>query len=49
MPPAYDKGVTHDDLVIIYWEATPRAVYFDSEGRTIRYNLAFPAKDASGV
>ena len=41
----YDKGVKHDDLMVIYWEGGPRAVYFDSEGHTIRYNLAFPGKD----
>ena len=41
----YDKGVKHDDLMVIYLEGTPRAIYFDSEGHTIRYNLAFPAKD----
>ena len=42
---AYDKGVKHDDLMVIYMEGSPRAIYFDSEGHTIRYNLAFPAKD----
>ncbi len=41
---AYDKGVTHDDLMVIYLENTPRAIYFDSEGHTIRYALTFPAK-----
>ena len=41
----YDKGVKHDDLMVIYLEGTPRAIYFDSEGHTIRYNVAFPAKD----
>jgi len=43
---AYDSGVRHDDLMVIYLDApndTPRAVYFDSEGHIIRYNLAFPA------
>jgi hypothetical protein len=31
---------------VIYLDApndTPRAIYFDSEGHTIRYNLTFPA------
>lgn len=41
----YDKGVKHDDLMVIYLEGSPRAIYFDSEGHTIRYNVTFPAKD----
>ncbi len=41
----YDKGVRHDDLMVIYVEGSPRAIYFDSEGHTIRYNLTIPAKD----
>ncbi len=44
----YDSGARHDDLMVIYLDApkeTPRAIYFDSEGHTIRYNLAFPAPD----
>ena len=43
---AYDSGVRHDDLMVIYLDApndTPRAIYFDTEGHVIRYNLAFPA------
>lgn len=40
----YNSGVAHDDLMIIYLDAdTPRAIYFDTEGHVIRYNLAFPA------
>ena len=39
---SYSSGVQHDDLMIIYFENTPRAIYFDSEGHVIRYNLAFP-------
>ena len=39
----YNSGVQHDDLMVIYLEDTPRAIYFDSEGHVIRYNLAFPA------
>ena len=42
----YDKGATHDDLMVIYLENSPRAIYFDSEGHVIRYNTAFPAKDS---
>ena len=41
----YDKGVRHEDLMVIYMEGSPRAIYFDSEGHTIRYNLTIPAKD----
>jgi len=43
---SYDSGVQHDDLMVIYPDApdeTPRAIYFDSEGHVIRYNLAFPS------
>ncbi|HTP36260.1 MAG TPA: hypothetical protein VMJ75_29000 [Candidatus Acidoferrales bacterium] len=43
---AYDSGVKHDDLMVIYLDApndTPRAIYFDTEGHVIRYNLTFPA------
>lgn len=42
----YDSGVQHDDLMIIYLDTpdqTPRAIYFDSEGHVIRYNLTFPS------
>lgn len=41
----YSNGVQHDDLMVIYLDAlndTPRAIYFDTEGHIIRYNLAFP-------
>jgi hypothetical protein len=43
---AYDSGVRHEDLMVIYLDApndTPRAIYFDTEGHVIRYNLTFPA------
>jgi hypothetical protein len=42
----YDSGVQHDDLMVIYLDAPndgPRAIYFDTEGHVIRYNLTFPA------
>ena len=41
----YDNGVRHEDLMVIYLDSpddTPRAIYFDSEGHVIRYNLSFP-------
>ena len=44
----YDSGVRHDDLMVIYLDSpndTPRAIYFDSEGHTIRYGIAFPAEN----
>jgi hypothetical protein len=43
----YDSGATHDDLMIIYMDASPRAIYFDSEGHTIRYNIAFPKPETA--
>jgi len=45
---AYDSGVRHDDLMILYLDTpndTPRAIYFDTEGHVIRYNLTFPAPE----
>ena len=42
----YDSGASHDDLMIIYMDppdSPPRAIYFDSEGHVIRYNVAFPS------
>lgn len=45
---AYDSGVKHDDLMVIYLDApndTPHAIYFDTEGHVIRYNLTFPASN----
>ena len=43
---SYDSGAQHDDLMVIYPDAPndpPRAIYFDTEGHVIRYNLTFPA------
>ncbi len=43
---SYDSGVTHDDLMVIYLDSpndTPRAIYFDTEGHVIRYNLSYPS------
>jgi hypothetical protein len=43
---AYDSGVKHDDLMIIYLDPStdaPRAIFFDTEGHVIRYHLSFPA------
>ncbi len=44
----YNSGERHDDLMVIYLDApkdSPRAIYFDSEGHVIRYNLTFPSAD----
>ena len=41
----YNSGITHDDLMVIYLDSpndTPRAIYFDSEGHVIRYDVSFP-------
>jgi hypothetical protein len=43
---AYNSGEKHDDLMVIYLDTpsdAPRAIYFDTEGHVIRYNLTFPA------
>ena len=40
----YASAVKHDDLMIVYLEnaeAPPHAIYFDSEGHVIRYNVKF--------
>jgi hypothetical protein len=29
--------------MVIYFEGVPRAIYFDSEGHVIRYNVTFPS------
>jgi hypothetical protein len=42
----YDSGVQHDDLMVIYLDppsGSPRAIYFDTEGHVIRYNLSLPS------
>jgi len=43
-------GSRHDDLMVIYADppnASPYAIYFDSEGHVIRYNVSFPAASAA--
>jgi hypothetical protein len=45
----YDSGARHDDLMVIYLDPpndAPRAIYFDSEGHVIRYNVTFPAPNS---
>jgi len=42
------NGPRHEDLMIVYMDGkTPRAIYFDSEDHTIRYNVTFPAKNTA--
>lgn len=39
----YDGAILrHDDLLIVYLEDGPRAIYFDSEGHVIRYRVSIP-------
>jgi len=40
-------GQKHEDLMIVYQEGGPKAIYFDTEGHTIHYNVSFPSKDAA--
>jgi hypothetical protein len=40
---SYDSGVTHDDLMVMYLDGGMRAIYFDTEGHTIRYNITVPS------
>jgi hypothetical protein len=42
----YESGASHDDLMVIYLEGGPRAIYFDTEGHTIHYRVSFPAADS---
>ncbi len=50
--PGEEKGLVHDDLLIIYQqpgESMLRAVYFDNEGHIIHYSLVFPEKQPGVV
>jgi hypothetical protein len=40
-------GTRHEDLMVIYTEqpAKAQAIYFDSEGHVIRYNISFVAEN----
>jgi len=41
-------GTRHDDLMIIYADGSnARAIYFDSEGHTIRYRITVPAPNSA--
>jgi hypothetical protein len=39
-------AASHDDLLVIYQEGKPHAIYFDSEGHIIRYDVETGAADA---
>jgi hypothetical protein len=44
------SGPRHEDLMIVYFDgpnSPPRAIYFDSEGHTIHYNVTFPGSNAA--
>jgi hypothetical protein len=38
-------GQKHEDLMIVYSEGGLHAIYFDTEGHTIRYVVSSPAKN----
>lgn len=40
------SGPRHEDLMIVYLDGPPRAIYFDSEGHVIHYTVSFPARDS---
>lgn len=52
-PKPGDKGpMFHEDMMVIYQEpgqTSPRAIYFDSEGHVIHYNVSFAAKQPGVV
>jgi hypothetical protein len=42
------SGPRHEDLMIVYLDdKTPRAIYFDTEGHTIKYSVSFPGKNTA--
>jgi hypothetical protein len=46
----YSSGVRHDDLMVIYFNSadnTPRAIYFDTEGHVIHYDVKFPSPNSA--
>jgi hypothetical protein len=40
-------GQKHEDLMVVYSEGGPHAIYFDTEGHVIRYRIAFPSANAA--
>ncbi len=47
--PGAEKGLVHQDLLIIYRQADFRAIYFDNEGHVIHYTVSFPDKQPGVV
>jgi len=50
--PGEEKGLVHDDLLIIFQEREEsflRANYFDNEGHTLHYTASFPAKGKGDI
>jgi hypothetical protein len=41
------SGPRHEDLMIVYLEGMPRAIYFDSEGHVIHYTVSTPARNTA--
>jgi hypothetical protein len=37
------SGPRHEDLMIVYLDGGPRAIYFDSEGHVIHYTVSVPS------
>lgn len=42
-----NPAAKHEDLMIVYLEEGPKAIYWDNEGHVIRYNVSFPAPNAA--
>ena len=42
-------GQKHEDLMIVYSEGGLHAIYFDTEGHTIRYAISLPREEHGGV
>jgi hypothetical protein len=40
-------GQKHEDLMVVFFEGAPKAIYFDAEGHTIRYTVSFPSKNSA--
>jgi hypothetical protein len=41
------SGPRHEDLMIVYLDGGPRAIYFDSEGHVIHYTVSVPAPNVA--
>jgi hypothetical protein len=43
----HTPGQKHEDLMVVYFEDAPKAIYFDTEGHTIRYTVSFPSRNSA--